>query len=346
MKTTSQKLKVMAMLLGFGLGGQVFAQSADILEDTDAILNSDQIDIDGMYEQPRESAAQRIEKMRKQLEKKNEEMVSKKIEDMRIKEEQKLAKKLQKAFNGGNMGMVDQVSTVQAAPAQVVAPAPVVEEKEEILRNKIIPTFGVTNFSGEDIEFESNFTAGIQAESLVTDRISLGLGIGYTSMSISDTANSFNNNYNYNNGYNNTFGNNGREIDYSNFTIEANSKFFITNIDTKFRPYIGGALGYNRSSLSYNDDGNGYNNGGFNYGTEAQKNSNISGSVLAGMEASFTQNIGMSVDLRYTRALTSGFNQQQGTTNQNPDQLRLENIGEAIEDANQISVGAGLVVRF
>ena len=346
MKTTSQKLKVMAMLLGFGLGGQVFAQSADILEDTDAILNSDQIDIDGMYEQPRESAAQRIEKMRKQLEKKNEEMVSKKIEDMRIKEEQKLAKKLQKAFNGGNLGMVDQVSTAQAAPAKVVAAAPVVEEKEEILRNKIIPTFGVTNFSGEDIEFESNFTAGIQAESLITDRISLGLGVGYTSMSISDTANSFNNNYNYNTGYNNTFGNNGREIDYSNFTIEANSKFFITNIDTKFRPYIGAALGYNRSSLSYNDDGNGYNNGGYNYGSEAQKNSNISGSVLAGMEASFTQNIGMSVDLRYTRALTSGFNQQQGTTNQNPDQLRLENIGEAIEDANQISVGAGLVVRF
>lgn len=348
MKTTTQKFQVLAMLVGFGLGGQVFAQSGDILEDTDAILNSDQIDIDGMYEQPRESAAQRIEKMRKQLEKKNEEMVSKRIENMRIKEEQKLSKKLSRAFNGGNLGNVDEVSTVQAAPAKVVAAAPVVEEKkEEVKRNKIIPVFGITTFSGETIEFESKMNVGLQAESLITDRISLGLGVIYTSMNISDTANNFNNNYNYNNnGYNNTFGNNGREIDYSNFSIEANSKFFITDLESKFRPYLGAALGYNRSSLSYTDNGNGYNNGGLNYGEEGQKNSNISGSVLAGMEASFSQTIGMTVDLRYTRALTSGFNESQGTTNQNPDQLRLQNIGEAIEDANQISVGAGLVVRF
>lgn len=350
MKTTSQKLQIMAMLIGFGLSTQGFAQTADILEDTDAVLNSDQIDIDGMYEQPRESAAQRIEKMRKQLEKKNEEMVSKKIEDMRIKEEQKLAKKLQKAFNGGNLGNVDEVSTAQAAPAQVVAVAPVVEEKKtEIKRNKIIPVFGVTTFSGEQIEFESSFNAGLQAESLITDRISMGLGINYTSMKISDVANNFNNNYNYNFGYYNNFGTNGREIDYSNIAIEANSKFFITDIDSSFRPYIGAALGYNRLSMSYNSDNGAqnFNIGNQNFGQEAQRSSSISGSILGGMEASFTENIGVTLDLRYTRALTSGFAQDQGTTvQQSPDQLRLQNIGEAIEDANQISVGAGLVVRF
>ncbi len=339
----------MAMLIGFGLSTQGFSQTADILEDTEAVLNSDQIDIDGMYEQPRESAAQRIEKMRKQLEKKNEEMVSKKIEDMRIKEEQKLAKKLQKAFNGGNIGNVDEVSTVQAAPAKVVAAAPVVEEKKsEIKRNKIIPVFGVTTFSGEQIEFESSFNAGLQAESLITDRISMGLGINYTSMKISDLANNFNNNYNYNFGYYNNYGTNGREIDYSNIAIEANSKFFITDIESKFRPYVGAALGYNRLSMSYNDNGaQNYNNGLQNFGQEAQRSSSISGSILGGMEASFTENIGMTLDLRYTRALTSGFAQDQGTTvQQSPDQLRLQNIGEAIEDSNQISVGAGLVVRF
>lgn len=347
MKTTTQKLQVMAMLLGLGLSTQGFAQTADILEDTEAVLNSDQIDIDGMYEQPRESAAKRIEKMRKQLEKKNEDMVSKRIEDMRIAEEKKLAKKLSKAFNGGNLGNVDEVSTVQAAPAKVVAAAPVVEEKkEEVKRNKVIPMFGVTNYSGDSIDFESKINFGLQAESLLTDRISMGLGIAFTSMDISDVSSNFNNGYNYNPGYYNAFGNTGREIDFTNLNVEANSKFFITGIDSKFRPYVGGALGYNRSSLKYNDGGNGFQNGGFNFGNEAQKNSNISGSILGGMEASFGDTIGVSLDLRYTRALTSGFNQKQGTTVQNPDQLRLQNIGKAIEDANQISVGAGLVVRF
>ncbi len=348
MKTTNQKLQVLAMLFGLGLSAQVFAQTADILEDTDAILNSDQIDIDGMYEQPRESAAQRIEKMRKQLEKKNEEMVSKKIEDMRIKEEQKLAKKLQKAFTGGNLGNVDTVSTVQAAPV-VAAPAPVVveEKKEEVKRNKIIPTFGVTNFSGDQIDFESKFNAGLMAESLVTDRIALGLGFMYTGMDIQDTANAFNNNYNYNQNYYGVFGNNGREIDYSKLNLEVNGKFFITGIESRIRPYIGGAVGYNRTSLSYKDGGNNLNyNYGYNYGEEGHKNSNFAGSILAGAEASFSDTIGFSLDFRYTAALTSGFSQEQGTTTLNPDQVRLDNIGKAIEDSTQLTIGAGLVIKF
>lgn len=340
MKTTTHKLQVMALLLGFGLSGQVFAQTADILEDTDAVLNSDQIDIDGAFEQPRESAAQRIEKMRKQLEKKNEEMVSKKIEDMRIKEEQKLAKKLQKAFTGGNIGNVDEVSTVQAAPAKVVAAAPVVEEKkEEVKRNKIIPVVGVTSFSGENIDFESKINAGLMAESLITDRISMGIGLTYSTMDIQ--LNQYNNFY---------YG--GREMNYTNFNVEANSKFFITGIDSKFRPYVGAALGYNRTKLKFADNNN---QNVYNYPTynnqkqeNGESSSNISGSILGGVEVSFGENIGLTLDMRYTRALTSGFNDenQNNTGFQSNDQILLNSYGSEIEDANQITVGAGLVVRF
>lgn len=336
MKTTTQKLQVLAMLFGLGLSAQVLAQS-DILEDTDSILNSDQIDIDGAFEQPRESASQRIEKMRKQLEKKNEEMVSKRIEDMRIKEEQKLAKKLQKAFNGGNLGNVDEVSTVQAAPAKVVAAAPVVEEtKEEIKRNKISPTFGVTNFSGDKIDFESKMTIGIQGESLLNDHISLGLGISYAAMDIQDQTNTFG-------GYNNL--GRGREINFTAMNVDLLGKFYITGADRKIRPYVGGGLGYARSSLKYaQNDPMVFN--GYNIGDESQKFSNFTGSISTGAEVNFTNTVGLSVDLKYARALTSGFSTETGTTNQNSDQLRLENLGQEIEDSNQISVGAGLVIKF
>lgn len=349
MKTTTHKLQVLAMLLGLGLSSQVFAQSADILEDTDAILNSDQIDIDGAFEQPRESAAQRIEKMRKQLEKKNEEMVSKKIEDMRIKEEQKLAKKLQKAFNGGNLGNVDTVSTTQAAPAQVVAPAPVVEEKkEEAKRNKIIPVVGVTSFSSETIEFESKINAGIMAESLLTDRIAMGVGLVYSTMDVSIGNGSY---YNGNPYYNNNAFNN-RQMNYTNFNIEANSKFFITGIDSKFRPYVGAALGYNRSKLKFdneNNNNNYYNNQYNNYNNaDGVTGSNVNGSILGGVEVAFGDTIGLTLDARYTRALTSGFDKENINNNnqQSQDEIILNSYGSEIEDANQLSFGLGLVVKF
>ena len=54
------------------------------------------IDVDGSYK--RSSAADKIEKLRKQLERQNEEMVSKKIEDLRLENEKKDDKKVISSF--------------------------------------------------------------------------------------------------------------------------------------------------------------------------------------------------------------------------------------------------------
>lgn len=58
----------------------------------------DTLDVTGDY-QERSSAADRLKKMRAQLEKKNELMIKKKIEDVRLKQEIELNKKLMQKMN-------------------------------------------------------------------------------------------------------------------------------------------------------------------------------------------------------------------------------------------------------
>ena len=69
------------------------------------------IDVDGSYK--RSSASDKIEKLRKQLERQNEEMVSKKIEDLRLENEKNMTKKLTAAFKGKLEGEPSSSSSVQ-----------------------------------------------------------------------------------------------------------------------------------------------------------------------------------------------------------------------------------------
>ena len=100
-----------------GSGFQMATANDDaLLNDTETILNSDQIDIDGQF-RSKQSDAQRLSKMRKKIEKKHERMIQKKIEDIRIQEELRLGQKLQQAFDGTVQG-TDSVSMGQAGVAK------------------------------------------------------------------------------------------------------------------------------------------------------------------------------------------------------------------------------------
>ena len=130
----THEMKILVATLAV-VSSSAFAQDY-LVSETEEILNSEQIDIDGQFR--RESAADKVEKMRKRLEKQNEEMVQKKIEDIRIKNEQKLATDLKGAFNGQAIGTdqeVDTVETVQAAPQTIIAPAPII--KKLIIRMRL-----------------------------------------------------------------------------------------------------------------------------------------------------------------------------------------------------------------
>lgn len=62
-------------------------------------MELDTISIEGDYQQPRMSAADKLKKLRKKLEQKNEEMVQKKIATMRLRNELELTKQMQDLFN-------------------------------------------------------------------------------------------------------------------------------------------------------------------------------------------------------------------------------------------------------
>ena len=329
MKLISHKLQFLVLMLALGVADHAFAQDDGLFQDAEDALDSMQIDIDGEYPEKRETPADRLEKVRKKLERKSVENVNKNIENVRYKEEMKLAKKLNQAFNGGKIGVLEE----EAAPIETVevsAPAVVVEAVPQLeKRNKIIPTFGVMSFTSDVIEFESQASIGIRAEGFLndTDYISMGVGFNYTNMDIEL--------YNYNSFY--YF---GREMNYRNYNLELNSKIFLTGAYDKFRPYFGAALAYSRTRLKFED---------FDASSiEGVTAGHMTGSILAGMEIALGNTVGLSVDARYTKALTNGFSKKASYFYgfQSDNDLLLNSYGNEIEDADQFFVGAGLVLSF
>jgi len=348
MKTfMTQELRILAAMALIGATPMALGQDDPLLADTEEILNSEQINIDGTFR--KQTAADRIEKMRKRLENQNEQMVQKKIEDIRINQEKQLAGKLQKAFRGNMQAMddMDSVQTVQAAPQRIVAPAPIIEEKKE-LKNKIIPYFGVRQYNGENIDsFESKVNAGLTMENMITDHFSIGLGVNYTTMDITDR-NSFV-------GFNSFGYNDGDNISYQNINLNLNGKFFMTK-DSTIRPYVGLGLGYNRTSMKYNEENSQFNQGfGTNFGNTQNNEeskvsgSNVSGSGMIGAEVSFTENLGLNLEFNYTRAITSAFD---GTQNlgfggfNDVAKANLRTLGDNLEDSDIASLNLGFVIKF
>ncbi len=390
MKVYKRKSKTVGLLAVTALAAQMFisiGHAQDVLdenalEEDGGVLTQQPIDIDGNLH--KKSQADQMQEMRKQMEKQHEEMVQKKIEDIRIKEEQRLGKKLRTAFDGSQN--TDQVSTAAAAPQKMEAPAPViapvVEERPDF---KIIPSFGVKNLAGNGLELESKINAQLSVEAMVSPRISVGLSVGYTSLDMTDVSqtpygtssaynyNSYNNGaFNYNGFYNayaptygtnyafnnnfydqnyyNAFGSTGRDMTFAQWSVQMNSKFFIVEAK-RIRPYVGLGVSYNRATLDYKSDtaanGSTYTWNGQPLGNEQFRTSYVGGTASLGSEIYFTNNVGLNLDVSYARAITSGINNQSGSTfAYNPDQTKLEQIGKAIEESSSFSLNGGILLAF
>ena len=352
--TIDSKVLTLAVLLGAtATGFNAMAQDFG----GDDVFNSDQIDIDGVY-QKRESAADRIEKMRKNLERKNEEMVQKKIEDIRINQEKKLANQLQDAFNGNgtssmNTGMesnADQVSTVQAAPQRVVAPEPMpmpVMDQVEEKKTRIITGVGVSQFNGDGIDaLESNPVLNLAFESLVHERFAVGVGVNYTNMDITYYRD-------YNNGINPFFSTylQGDEVSYKNLNLNVNGKLFITT-NPAFRPFIGGGIGYSRTTLAFEER---FKDVVFNSTSGTQRETSVTGSGATGMgmigaEFAFNESIGLTADFRYTKALSNSFsdgnNSFAPTTQESLEKASLRRLGFDLDNSDVATLNVGLLIKF
>lgn len=359
MKISTRRLTFMNLFLATAMAAGLHAPELraqdDMLDDAEDALQMDEINLEGKL-----SPSERLRQRREKLEERNKIMVEKKIEDIRVKQEIALTNKLQDAFgkslNNLNEDKVQQeVKVVQAAP---VAPqpvvAPVVETKivevekpivKEMKKSKVIPFIGAQSIKGDKTDFESKMNIGASLETLAMDQLSVGFGIGYTSMDITDTANSYLNNGSViGSGYYSSFSG-GRKMSYDKVTLEANSKFFLT-LESKVKPFAGLGLSYNRSNLKYDDNGNGYNFNGISYGAEGFSSTSMAASAKLGAEVDLSETVGLNIDLSYTKSLSSGISNKAETSASNPDQVRLQNVTKSIEDSDITAFAAGLVVRF
>jgi outer membrane protein W len=338
--------------------GSVRAQD-DMLDSADDILNGDALQMDDINLEGKLSPSEKLRQRREKLEERNRLMMEKKVEDIRVKQEIALTNKLQDAFGKSlNNLNEDKVQVVQAAPVapQPVIAAPVavvetriVEEKVEPIKeekkSKVIPYLGTQSIKGDKIDFESKLNIGVNLETMVMSQLSVGLGIGYTTLDITDVANNFVNNSSvYNPTYYNSFGT-GRKMSSSKLAIEANSKFFLT-VESKIKPYVGAGVSYNRSNLKYEDAGNGFSSNGVNFGNEGFSSTALGASAKLGAEVDFNESVGLNVDLSFTKSLSSGIASDANATTNNSDQVRLQNITKSMEESDTTAIQAGLVVRF
>lgn len=344
-KTNKQKIK--ALLITMTLVASpavVFAQDDDLLAGTDDVLNSEQIDIDGAYDR-RESASDRIAKLRKRLEAQNEEMMHKKIENERIKSEKKLEKKLRRAFTGGGS---DRVVVRQAAPQRIAALAPVAIKT--LKKTSITPSIGKSSTGDEG--YESKIDLGLNVDHAVHENFSVGAGIKYSKTEYETKNNNF---------FVIQPANTESESDYeySRLNLNINSKFFFTGLDNKFRPYLGAGVGYNRVTISdTNPADDNFNTNGFGGGFQIQNpeqeteltDSLYSATANLGANILFNDVVGMNLNLSYTKFLNSAFTDTDDTnafnTQFNSNENALRQQGNSLSEDSVAGFSLGVVVNF
>lgn len=365
MKLDNKRLSFMSLFLATALvavsaHSTVAKAQYDDLDDAEDALSQDALQMDQIEIEGKLSPSELLKRRREKLEERNKNMVEKKIEDIRVKQEIALTNKLQGAFNNSmNNINEDKVQTVQAAPVAPapVAPAPVIETRivevpmapvKVDKKSKIIPNFGIQSIKGDRIDLETNVTLGVSAETMVAPQVSMGIGFGYASMDLTDVANQYlNSDYgNANNTYNyyNTYGS-GRKMDLKKITIEGNAKYFFID-EAMIKPYVGGAVSFNRTTLKYANSSTLQTNG-YNYGNEDYGSSTVAGAIRLGAEVGFNDTVGANVEFGYTKNISSGISKSSEVSAQtSPDQGRLENVSKEIEDASSTAIQAGLVIKF
>lgn len=348
---------------------------------SDQVLNSDPINVDG-YVHEQQVTDGELEQIKSEIRKQKGEVVLNKEKTKGFKELSKTTEKLSETteeyldekkdaqkeiaeYNAKIKCLMDEnpsadcdkyvknrkeetvtqeVAVAQAAP-ETTSAAEVATGSNPFEVIKLIPLVGATQYNGKIENLESEFAAGLRLESNINTRISMGVGFNYAQLKTQDFANNGFNNNPYAQGYYGFYGQQGREIQFNTMGIDLYSKFFITN-GARFRPYVGGGLGYNRSTMKYTDNQN-FAFGGNNFGNEEFNNSYFTGRLMLGSEVMITKSFGLNIEAGYATGLGSSLSSQNAQNfNNSPDQVRLRQLGNEIINANALSVFAGVVVVF
>ena len=331
------------------LSTSAVAQEDPLLGATENVVNTEQIDIDGLFAQKKKpSAADKVQQYRRALEQKHEQMMRKRVEDMRLEEEKKIARKLEKALSGQLQAM-DAINTQASAVQKVKAPAP--EKKELETTNKVSFSGGFMSFQG-DQELDANLNLKVSVETMVSPKIAVGMSLRYVNveMTYEDQNRIYFNQYPYY-GYGalnttNNFVNN--EFEYSSIAFSLHSKFFFS-VDSKIRPFVGGSINYNRGSLENGEYDSNNNYGGFGSPTgfyvaqDKVSVNNIGGSLMAGGEVKFNNMFSFELYAQFDKSFNSSIeNENTDTTNER----YLKELATDLEESNVFSINAGAAFNF
>ena len=246
----------------------------------------------------------------------------------------------------------DEVRTGYAAPSQNVVTENVAPRRRggdnfgETI--KVVPYTGYTSFETTNESLEAGINIGLQLESNISSRFAVGMGVQYTTFSTDDFGTNNYRDQQFGYGYQSSFG--SREIEYSNINFDLYSKFYLIK-NSRFRPYVGAGIGYNRTSMEYGDE---ISNQGYMYGyqyangSEELTASSMSAEMMAGSEVVFTDTIGMILEMNYTRGFGGKISQEGQSYNgyYAPDQERLEDLAAELQEANILSLYAGMLIQF
>jgi chaperonin cofactor prefoldin len=245
--------------------------------------------------------------------------------------------------------IVQEVVVAQAAPSPIATSMGEINTSGDLDRPweeiKLIPVAGTTHYAGDKESLDATFAAGLRLESNINTRFSLGMGFNYAKLSTQDFANNNYTSYTGGGYYGNGgYGSQGRDINFQTMGVELYGKFFITRGE-RFRPYVGGGVGYNQASMNYTQN-NPYQYNQYNFGNEDYKTSYATGRLMAGTEIMISRGFGLMIEAGYMTGMGGGSGQNSKNVYTNPDQKRLQELGKDIINASAITILGGAVVVF
>lgn len=216
----------------------------------------------------RGSMAERTRKQMERIRRRHNEKVENAIENMRLKEEERIGKKLDNMFKTGslNNSSSDRVSVAQSAPA----PRSVSRRSSWFAGESSSFTLsaGIRNIQASNGRLlgENGYTGtgslGMEFARTFYPRVDAGLSVSYTAMRFKDD------NLLYHGGgyWHGSSSDWGPQIDGDIASLEFVGRFYLTR-DGLFRPFMTAAAGINYLSLRYTgqDYGN-YSSHGYGYG--------------------------------------------------------------------------------
>ncbi|MBC7387271.1 MAG: porin family protein [Cryobacterium sp.] len=271
----------------------------------------------------------------------NNELVVQKLEDKRLKQEEKLTSEINKKFTleddapaGTSAPVVheevvvrpisdgsrssyemsaaprvetrangaivqDQVSTYQSSTSLTVAPVgngtsvtPVGKyEGEKSTRSgiSITPRVGLSTISNDFYDLSNQGSAGVGLGFDVSENVGIELGYTYSTYQV---------------GLKNQGGYGGfqpNQLAFKNNSVDMSMKLYLSGLDAKVRPFLGGGVAYSTGYINYNQSQNFYSS----YQTGDYQLSQFSALVQAGLEFKISNNVSLGVSYKFIKPMSS-----------------------------------------